>query len=79
MNKEPFRTADFNISTVLLASGFELLGIDRSNKRRAEFIFSLSPSLNKTIQEYWDDKLNISPQKIFNTQRLLKTRLYSSN
>ena len=61
---QDFRTADIQISAVLLHKNFRFLGLDRSDSRRVVFVFEESEELQQTLQQYWQDKLLCSAQSL---------------
>lgn len=74
---ENFSTNDLHISAVLVALGHKLDRIEKSPSGRATFFFQESPSLTESLQEYWNLELRLNPQKIFDSLKFLKTRLYN--
>jgi hypothetical protein len=76
--KTYFTTYDLNLSAVLLSKGFSLEKIDKQQSGKALFSFVESKKLYIVIDQYWKDQLKISPQKIFNSLKAIKNRLYSN-
>jgi len=75
LNKN-YSTSDLSLATVLsLYNPIE--SIDRTNPRKALFVFKNTSSLKKTIDEYYRDEIRISPQQYFNQLRVIKARLYA--
>lgn len=70
-------THDLSTSSCLLALGHKLLSIERSNPRKARFIFLRSGSLRKIVEDYYADKLLLNPRLLFDSQKMLKNILYS--
>ncbi len=79
-NKEskPFITADLNLASTLISLNYEILDLDKSNPKKIEFAFSRSPNLIQDINNYWGGSLVINPRILFDSQKMLKCRLYSS-
>ncbi|MBI5414469.1 hypothetical protein HZA38_03050 [Candidatus Peregrinibacteria bacterium] len=73
-----YRTSDFVLGSVLLAEGFRLEKLDRSNPKRVEFCFLDSDELQDTVQMFWHDELKINPRQLSLSQRTLKNYLYDS-
>jgi hypothetical protein len=71
-----FLTSDLALATTLNMS-FPLEDIDRGNPRKAAFVFRRSAELEKTVDEYFTNKIMVTPQSYFNQLRDLKNRLYS--
>lgn len=75
---QEFTTFDLNLASTLVSLGFELLGLDRTaDARKVRFIFRQDSELGKSIENYWANNLTVSPQELFNAQKLLKNRIYS--
>ncbi len=78
MNNDDFlKTHDLNISAVLVAFGHPLDHIERQDNGRVLFCFKASPAAKKTAQSYWKQEIKINPQKLFDSLKFLKNRLYS--
>jgi len=73
-----FTTTDLGLSASLLNKGFELVQLDKLNPKKVQFIFLKRAGINKTINDYWSDKLNVNPRTYFDNIKLLKNRLYSN-
>jgi len=76
MKNNNFETSDFWLASTLMALGEQLLDVDRSNTRRAVFVFVLSSTLENCVELYRNRKVNIEPQSLFVQTKLLKNRLY---
>ena len=72
-----FVTSDLNISAVLVALNFPLTHLERQPGGRASFFFRSSPAVKKAIQDFWEQRLTLHPQKIFDSLKFLKNRLHS--
>ncbi len=69
-----YNTTDMGLSALLLTLGFKLIVIDKTNPKRATFIFPESKELQEAISHYWTS----NERKYFDNIRLLKNRLYSA-
>mgnify|MGYP006936276529 CR=1 FL=1 len=80
MDQEPsvFSTQDLNLAAVLFVNGFVLQNISKDSKGKATFSYIKNSLLNKTIQDFWNNKLLINPQDLFHALKVLKNRIYSS-
>ncbi|MCK9437900.1 MAG: DUF5659 domain-containing protein [Synergistaceae bacterium] len=78
MIQNEFSTFDLGLATVLVTLGYELTRLDRSNPRKVEFIFEQDKTIEKIVADYFNDKIKLPAQKLFNTQKSLKTRIYSN-
>lgn len=71
-------TCDLGCAGALVSMNFELRSIDRADERKAHFIFDRTTDIEQIIEDYWSDRLKISPRVFFDNIRLLKNRLYSN-
>ena len=70
---EYYNTSDLGLSALLNTLGFEIVAIDKTNPKRANFVFKDSEKLQDAINRYWT-----SPErKYFDNLKLLKNRLYN--
>lgn len=76
---ENFNTSDFVIASTLICFGFNLVELDKSNKSRIIFSFEKNSKIEKTVKEFWENKLTVNPKLFFNAQKELKTRMYSGD
>lgn len=72
-------TFDLGAAASLISSGFELVSLDKTNPQKAQFIFYRSDGVQKIVDDYWSDKLKIKARSMFDTIKMLKNRLYSSD
>lgn len=72
-----FTTYDLNLSAVLVSQGFTLDEIEKSGSGKSLFYFKKSTKLLNTIDRYWKNQLQISPQILFSSLKSIKNRLYS--
>ena len=78
MNQNKFSTHDLNLATVLITLGYKISKIDKSNSKKAKFIFEAKDGLGQIINDYWDNKIDLPAQDLFNSQKMLKNRLFSN-
>lgn len=71
-----YKTSSLPIACSLSAK-YSLLDIDRTDPKRAVFIFKYSTDLERMVKDYWEGSLKVEPQSYFNNLRVLKGRLYS--
>jgi hypothetical protein len=76
-NSDNYASADLNVASTLVALGYKLIDLDRTNPKRILFCFKRDTAIEKIVEGYWTDNLALSPQKLFDTQRQLKNRIYS--
>jgi hypothetical protein len=76
MNQD-FLTFDLNLASVLITLGYELLVMDKANPRKVKFIFKREKNIEQVMADYFDDKIKLPAQSLFNNQKNLKNRIYS--
>jgi len=77
MNKNKFSTFDLGLATVLMTLDYELLELYRSNPKRIGFIFKRGKDIEKIMNDYFNDKIKLPAQTLFNNQKAIKNRLYT--
>lgn len=48
-----YHTSDWYLCVFLIAKGYPLLDIDRSNRSRCQFIFDDCPELQEEVKDFW--------------------------
>jgi len=77
LNEDYYQTSDLSLSTTI-SLFFPIEDIDRSNPRKAVFIFRKIPELEKLVEQYFRNEIKVSPQVYFNQLRAVKARLYAN-
>ena len=77
MSQNNFYTFDLGLATVLVTMGYELLELDRSNPKKVRFEFKRERNIEQVMADYFDDKIKLPVQTLFNNQKNLKNRIYS--
>jgi len=77
MNEKEFSTFDLNLATVLVTLRYELLDMDKTNPRKIRFIFKREKNIEQVMNDYWNNKIKLPAQTLFNNQKILKSRIYS--
>lgn len=72
-----FSTYDLGVSTALLCAGFELLEVEKSNPRKALFIFKKADGIEGVANRYFSDRLEVKARSFFDHLKALKNKLYS--
>ncbi len=72
-----FLTFDLGLASALVTLEYDLAAIDKSNRSKAQFIFRRRAGIDHDIKRYWDGDLLLSARHLFDTQKMLKNRLYS--
>jgi hypothetical protein len=71
-----FETSDLALASALCCVGASLDGLDKTNPRRAVFIFRREKGLDDLIAAYWGRTLKVDAMGYFLAQKQLKARLY---
>lgn len=71
-----FTTYDLGLSSALLAFGYKLKDLDRSN-RRALFIFEHKKGIEQSANKFFADELRVKARSYFDSLKALKSKLYS--
>jgi len=77
MSQNNFYTFDLGLATALVTMGYELLELDRSNPKKVRFEFKRERNIEQVMADYFDDKIKLPVQTLFNNQKNLKNRIYS--
>ncbi len=80
MHLDPFyvwTTYDLGVSTALLCAGFELMSVEKTNPRKALFVFRKEVGIEETIDKYFSDRLEVKARSFFDHLKALKNKLYS--
>ena len=72
-----FTTYDIGVSTALLCADFELLAVEKSNPRKALFVFRRKVGVEETANKYFADRLEVKARSFFDNLKALKNKLYS--
>lgn len=70
-------TYDLGCSAALVSSGFELVSLDKSNPRKVQFVFKREVGIEKVVDNYWTDRLEVKARAFFDNVKMLKNRIYS--
>lgn len=73
-----FTTYDIGVSTALLCANFELLSVEKSNPRKALFVFRKKAGIEETANKYFADRLEVKARSFFDNLKALKNKLYGN-
>jgi len=76
-NDRYFYTYDLGCSSALISAGFELVSLDKTNPRKVQFIFRREVGIEKVVDNYWADHLEVKARAFFDNVKMLKNRIYS--
>lgn len=77
MENQNFQTTDFYTAVFLLASGFKLIEIDKSNPRRFSFVFIDQKNRAKLLEDFFNGSARIEPRQFVSSIKELKTLMYN--
>lgn len=72
-----YYTFDLGAATALVSAGFQLAHLDKNNPRKVQFAFLRETGIEKVVDEYWADSLEVNARSFFDNLKMLKNRLYS--
>jgi len=70
-------TFDLGCSAALTSVGFELVSLDKENPRKVQFIFRREVGIEKVVNKYWANLLEVKAREFFDNIKMLKNRIYS--
>ena len=70
-------TFDLGAATSLVTAGFKLVSLDKANPRKVQFIFRREVGIEKVVDSYWSDRLEVKARAFFDNTKMLKNRIYS--
>ncbi|MCL4390227.1 MAG: DUF5659 domain-containing protein [Patescibacteria group bacterium] len=70
-------TFDLGAAASLVSAGFELVSLDKTNPRKVQFIFRRELGIEKVVDDYWSDRLDVKARTFFDNVKMLKNRIYS--
>lgn len=70
-------TFDLGAAASLVTAGFELVSLEKSNPRKVQFIFHREVGIEKVVDNYWADRLEVKARAFFDNVKMLKNRIYS--
>ena len=75
LNENYYQTSDLSLATTV-SLFYPIEDIDKSNPRKALFIFKNTEHLKNLVDEYYRNEIKVAPQVFFNQLRVIKSRLY---
>ena len=70
-------TFDLGAAASLVSAGFQLVLLDKTNPHKVQFIFRREIGIEKVMDDYWADRLEVKARSFFDNLKMLKNRLYS--
>jgi hypothetical protein len=74
---EQYQTTDIGSATALVSVGHSLASLDKTNPRRALFVFDNSTDLQARLKDYWSGTLSVDAKTYFENHKWLKSRIYN--
>ena len=75
MSMNTYATQDLPLAATFVALGHSLIGIERTNPKRAGFCFTLNSELEIIIDKYHSGKVRIEPRTYFDALRQVKKQI----
>jgi hypothetical protein len=75
--RKEFVLSDFYAAVFLRSSGFDLVGIDKSDLRRFNFIFKDNTHRAKLLDDFFVGRATVEPKKFTAAIKELKSLMYS--
>jgi len=77
-NKEIFQTDNFQLACYLASESVPLLSLDKTNPKRALFVFQESKQRKELTQQFLTYKAKVEPHRFFSAQKDLKQMIYQN-
>lgn len=71
-------TYDLGVSAALLCADFELLSVEKSNPKKALFIFRKKIGIEKIANDYFANRLEVKARSFADNLKALKNKLYGN-
>lgn len=69
--------SDLGCAAALVVSGFRLISFDRHNPQRVQFLFAREADIEKVVDDYFCDRLEVKARSLWDTAKALKSKLRS--
>jgi hypothetical protein len=76
MGQLTLRVRDLGLAAALVSCDFEMLRTDRAISGPAYFIFTHTPELDRAVNDYWADTLDVKARKYSDNIKMIKSRIY---
>jgi len=74
---QSYTSFDIGLVASLISKGFELLAVDKTNRKKARFVIRRTNKIDSVVKDYWDGQLHLDARTFFDNLKMLKNRLYS--
>lgn len=75
---EEYTTFDLGLAGALVSAGYELIGLDKTYFKKANFVFRRNDKIDLVVNEYWNNELMVNARAYFDNIKMLKNRLHSN-
>ncbi len=76
--EKQIEVSDLGLASLLATLHFEMVGMERVNEKRVNFLFTQAEGIEKVISDYWAGvEVSVPVQSLFFNQKTLKNRLYA--
>lgn len=72
-----FLTYDIGLAAALVTLGYSLYMVEKVEAKKSQFIFNRDEHIDRMVNEYWDNKLELPVRSFYDSLKMLKNRLYS--
>ena len=72
---EYYASSDLALVTAI-SLWYPIEAIDKTNPRKAQFLFKRDENLDQLIEAYWKNEIKVSPIAYFQQLKIIKARLY---
>ncbi len=74
--KQTLRIRDLGLAAALISLGHNMCNTDRDTNGRSYFIFTQTKTLERDVNNFWADSLEVKARKYFDDIKMLKSRIY---
>ena len=77
-NGQTYTTFDLGCTAALITAGVELAGLNKSNPKKVQFIFtSENGEAEQIVDDYFANRLQVHARTYFDNLKMVKNRIYS--
>ena len=76
--QKTFTSSDLAI-VAAISLYYPIIEVDKTNPRKAQFVFERTSNLDSLLEKYWNKELLIEPRAYFDQVKAIKTRLYAND
>lgn len=76
MESPTIQVRDMGLAAALVSCAFEMRGTIHDSHGQAYFVFTQTDELERAVNSYWADNLNVKARKYSDNIKMLKSRIY---